>query len=91
MKNTDIQIELQKIKDAQARIKQLKTVSRPELARRILSYRKQKGMTQTELGNAIGLSRSMVANIELGTNQATLKHLMQLCEIFNVTPNDLLI
>jgi transcriptional regulator with XRE-family HTH domain len=56
----------------------------------LLTYRKKADMTQEELAGAIGLSRVMVANMEAGINRTTIEHILRICAVLKVTPNELL-
>ena len=47
-------------------------------------------MSRQELAESLGIGRSMVTHIENGRH-TTIERLLQLCEIFKVTPNDLLL
>lgn len=51
--------------------------------------RKQK-LTQTELGNKIGLSRSSIANIESGIQKVTIQTLYQMSFVLKVSIYDVL-
>lgn len=55
----------------------------------VLTYRKKAELTQEELAGAIGLSRVMIANIEAGINRTTIEHILRICAVLKVTPNDL--
>lgn len=55
----------------------------------ILTYRKRADLTQEQLAGAIGISRVMIANIEAGINRTTIEHILRLCAVLGVTPNDL--
>ncbi|GAJ28636.1 helix-turn-helix domain-containing protein [Acidomonas methanolica] len=55
-----------------------------ELAKKIVSLRKAHGMTQEDLAEKLGLSRSAVAALETGRSSSTRKHVPTLAEIFGV-------
>lgn len=61
-----------------------------ELGRRIREARTRKGLTQNDLGQAIGLSRASVANIERGYQQISLHHLTLAADALEVQIQDLL-
>ena len=47
-------------------------------------------MTQSKLGEIVGLSRTSITNIELGRQHVSLHHLFQFAEALNTTPDALL-
>lgn len=60
-----------------------------EINSRILFLRERLKLTQTEFGKSIGVSRGVIANIELNIVDASTKPLLlqQICKEFNVDPN----
>lgn len=60
------------------------------MGKNLKKLRLENDMTQTELSDLTGLSRTQVTNIELGNSQTSIKTLIKLCDIFESTPNDLL-
>lgn len=54
------------------------------IAIRVEKLRKDKGLTQEQLGDAIGLSRSSIVNLEKGRQQMTIKNLYLICNIFGI-------
>lgn len=61
-----------------------------ELGRRINATRKRRGMTQEELADRVGLTRTSITNIEKG-RQKVLSHLLvELSDALNVSLHDLL-
>lgn len=48
-------------------------------------------MTQTDLAKATGVGLTTVVSWEKDINRMTVGKLMKVCEIFDVTPNDLLL
>jgi DNA-binding XRE family transcriptional regulator len=83
-----LQEELIKIK---SRLKELDNASRSVLGRNMVYWRKQRGITQQELADRLGQSRPSLANIERGKNNTPVNTLLRICEVLNVTPNDLLL
>ncbi len=51
---------------------------------RFKELRKTFGLSQEELGNKIGLSKSGISNIESGTRNVTDKHIKLICSEFPV-------
>ena len=59
-------------------------------AERVHMLRKQRGMSQRELGEAIGLSHKSISTIESGSRTTTLEKLVTLCEYYQVSADYLL-
>ena len=59
-------------------------------AERVHMLRKQRGMSQRELGEAIGLSHKSISTIESGSRTTTLEKLVILARFFQVTTDYLL-
>lgn len=55
----------------------------------ILAHRRERNMTQSELGQIIGMSRTQIANIEIGRSDLPIKTLARFAEAFNVSMKDL--
>ncbi|WP_449449213.1 helix-turn-helix domain-containing protein [Streptococcus suis] len=51
--------------------------------------RKEKGLTQDELAQIIGVQKAAISKIESGTSYPTFANLDKIAEFFNVTPNQL--
>ena len=58
--------------------------------RRIFQLRKQAGLKQRELGEAVGLSNKAVSTIESGSRGTTIEKLVLLAEYFHVSTDYLL-
>ena len=52
--------------------------------------RNKKGITQQELGEQIGLTRTSIINIEKGRQTTTMKNLYLICNYFNINSSDLM-
>ena len=61
-----------------------------DIAKRIKDIRMEKGMTQEELAEKIGVSASFLGHIERGTRIASLETLVKLCQALDTDPNYLL-
>ena len=57
------------------------------LNERFLAIRKALGVTQKEMGDALGLSSSGISNIEQGVRNVTKKHIRLLNAVFHVSKN----
>lgn len=60
------------------------------LSQRILQLRKERGLNQKELGNAVGLSHKAISTIESGTRSTTIEKLVALARFFGVSTDFLL-
>lgn len=60
------------------------------IGQRVFEFRQEREITQRELANEIGLSRTSVVLIEKGRQNITLQTLYKLCASFNVQPADIL-
>lgn len=61
-----------------------------EIGNRIRKYRKEVGLTQEQLAEAIGVTKSRVSNWEQGINRPDADILAELCKALNVSPSILL-
>lgn len=61
-----------------------------EIGNRIRKYRLDKGLSQKELANQIGVSNSRVSNWEHGINRPDADILADICRALNVSPSELL-
>lgn len=57
---------------------------------RIRELRKKKGISQTQLGNEIGVSSKSISMIESGQNKPTVQQIEELSKFFNVTTDYLI-
>jgi transcriptional regulator with XRE-family HTH domain len=60
------------------------------IGQNIKRLRTEKGMTQTELGNELGLGKSYICQLERDSKTPTLALGNQIAEVFNVPINELL-
>ena len=60
------------------------------LSQRILQLRKERGLNQKELGDAVGLSHKAISTIESGTRSTTIEKLVALARFFGVSTDYLL-
>ena len=60
------------------------------LGRRLLELRKKRGISQSELGQFLGVSATQIGDIEHGHSATTLQRLIQLCSYFDVSSDYLL-
>ena len=61
-----------------------------EIGNRIRKYRKEVGLTQEQLAEEIGVTKSRVSNWEQGINRPDADILAELCKALNVSPSILL-
>ncbi len=58
---------------------------------RIAELRRRAGLTQRQLGDAVGVTEGTIANWETGRNALTwLERVSRLCKALDCTPDDLL-
>lgn len=56
----------------------------------LLDMRNERGLSQKDLAEAIGVSQSTIAKIEIGRNEATASTIRKLANYFGVTADQLL-
>ena len=61
-----------------------------EIGNKLLTFRKQTGMTQSELADAAEISGRTYADIERGTVNMRLTTLMRICRALHITPDEIL-
>lgn len=66
----------------------MKTV-KEEIANNLLFYRKRAKFTQRELANQIGVKNNTISQWESGTNSIDVEILFKICEILDVSVNDM--
>lgn len=62
----------------------------PFFSRRVYELRKQRGLSQKELGEAVGLSHKAISTIESGLRATTIEKLVLLADFFGVSTDYLL-
>jgi transcriptional regulator with XRE-family HTH domain len=60
------------------------------IARRLVERRKRMKMSQAELADLLGISRSYLSTLEAGTREMSVTTLVRLCRKLGMTPNTLL-
>ena len=60
------------------------------IGNKLYEIRKKSGMTQAEVAEAAGLSDRTYADIERGTANMRIGTMLQICNVFRITPNDIL-
>ena len=60
------------------------------LGQRIFLLRKQKGATQADLSELLGVTKTQISDIENGKTTTSLARLCQLCDYFEVSADYLL-
>lgn len=61
-----------------------------ELKDKIKSLRKEKGLTQTELGKILGVSQAMIGQYESGIRKPKIEQLLKIADALDVNINSLL-
>lgn len=59
--------------------------------KKLREMRKELGLTQFQLDNAIGLTRKTICSLELGKYQPSLRKLVKIANYFDVSIDDLVI
>ena len=62
-----------------------------EIGAKLHQIRKQKGLSQEETAWAAGLSSRAYADIERGAVNARLDSIIKICNVFEITPDEILI
>ena len=62
-----------------------------QLARNLRKYRKARGYTQDKLSNCLNISRQAYSNYERANRDPDIGLLIKLCEIYNLTMEELII
>ena len=57
------------------------------LGRRVAELRREKGLTQEQLAEAMAVSRNHVADIELGTRNTGVWSLLLICRALDIRPS----
>lgn len=60
------------------------------LARRVRTLRKARGLSQEELGYAVGLRQAQISELESGQNNVTIDNLHRIAVALGVQPYELL-
>lgn len=60
------------------------------IGQQIRNHRDKRSITQQDLADRVGLERTSITNIERGKQKLPLHVLFGICEVLDVTPNDLL-
>lgn len=61
-----------------------------EVGKRIKFFREKIGISQVEFAERLGISKNVASNWEAGRNRPDVDYLMGICEILNVTADELL-
>lgn len=61
-----------------------------EIGSRIRKYREEKGISQKELAQMLGIKNSRVSNWEQGLNRPDADILADICRVLQVSPSELL-
>ena len=61
-----------------------------EFGKRLLDFRKRAGMSQEELAAKLGISRQTLSKWEQGQSEPDVEMILCLCDVFQITPNELL-
>lgn len=56
---------------------------------KLKEYRKKAGLTQTDVANALNITQPGYSLWELGKRDPNVHQILELCKLFDCTPNDL--
>ncbi len=59
------------------------------IGKKLRELRKQKGFSQEQVADSLYISQSAYARIENGESHSWANHINQLCEVFEITPEEL--
>ena len=59
------------------------------IGNKLKEYRKNKGMTQEQVADYLHLSQSAYARMESGESHSWSNHIDKICEVFEITPEEL--
>jgi transcriptional regulator with XRE-family HTH domain len=62
-----------------------------QVGRRIQEIRKIRGMSQDDLGDKLGVTRSFISKLENGKKKISLEHVENIAKILHIEPTDLLV
>ena len=68
----------------------MKNLNKDFVRKRITALRLIKGVSESQMSLALGHGRNYIHNIATGKYLPTMASLMQICEYFEITPNDFL-
>lgn len=54
---------------------------------RIVESRQRKGLTQQKAAECLGIQQQQLSRYEKGTNEIPVRYLVELCKLYEVTPN----
>ena len=60
-------------------------VTKEDFGKRFKQIRLEKGVTEKEMGKAIGHTEKYIKNIENGVTLPTLRHFFRICDYFGIT------
>lgn len=60
------------------------------IGNRLLAIRRKRGMTQSQVAEAAGLSDRSYAEIERGSVNMRLETMLRICQVLNITPDEIL-
>jgi transcriptional regulator with XRE-family HTH domain len=69
---------------------QKNSISSEVIAQRLIKLRKERGLTQAQLADAIGISRNLLSNYELARTRLTDESIILLIEVLKVSADELL-
>ena len=81
---------MNKILQLKRQIEKERLLLKQQVGVRLKHYRTEASMTQEDLAQSTGIERTTVTNIEGGKQSMSIEQLIMFCELFNITPDDML-
>jgi transcriptional regulator with XRE-family HTH domain len=61
------------------------------IGRRVHALRRMQGLTQEQLAEGVGISRTQITNIESGRSAMSIRSLFYIANVMKLTPNDIIL
>jgi transcriptional regulator with XRE-family HTH domain len=65
-------------------------ISKEEIGRRLRTIRLERGLSQTELADKLGVTQPNISAVEIGRRGITIQQLVKLCRVLHVSPDEIL-
>ena len=61
-----------------------------DVGKKLIKFRKDRNLTQEEVANSLGISKTKISKWERNQEIIDINHLSSICKLYGITPNDLL-
>jgi transcriptional regulator with XRE-family HTH domain len=65
-------------------------ISKDEIGRRLRAIRLERGLSQNELAEQLGITQPNISAVEIGRRGLTIQQLVKLCRVLHVSPDEIL-